>query len=251
MIKNLFINTSVICTEDNNLIIVEYNSNKFYIDVIDLAANSELAALNSVNCEKAKAFHAANLKYLQFFADEIYKKSDVVRSMILSKLGLCTNKFAARELVLKDVSISESKKFFNENHLMGYKVGRATGLYKNNNLICALAYKEFNSHIEIERFCTKLNTSCAGGFGKLVSNLKQFNKSIISYCDLRYADGHSYEKVGFNCVGETLGWNWTDGENRFNRLMCRATKDKTEKENAAERGWFKIFDAGQRKFKLV
>src|SRR5208282_5401271 len=119
-------------------------------------------------------------------------------------------------------SFDVAKKFLTDNHLMGYKSSSCVGLWNGDELVSILSYKNKQNHIELERFCTKLNTSCVGGFGKLVSYLKQFNKPIVSYCDLRYADGHSYEALGFTNISETLGWCWTEGAHRYNRLMCRA-----------------------------
>ncbi|MEM4359960.1 MAG: hypothetical protein QXT45_05475 [Candidatus Bilamarchaeaceae archaeon] len=59
------------------------------------------------------------------------------------------------------------------------------------------------------------------------------------------------EKMGFVKVKDILGWEWTDLKTTYNRLQCRANMDERklkEKEYAAELGWFKIYDAGQRLF---
>jgi hypothetical protein len=80
--------------------------------------------------------------------------------------------------------------------------------------------------------------------------LKQFNKPIVSYCDLRYATGRSYIALGFKELGTTLGWEWTNLTQRFNRTKCKAGNGKTEKQNATELGWYRIYDAGQRKYEI-
>jgi hypothetical protein len=50
-------------------------------------------------------------------------------------------------------------------------------------------------------------------------------------------------------VSSTLGWCWGNNKNqRFNRLACKASLGKTEKENALDRKLFKIYDAGQAKY---
>lgn len=195
-------------------------------------------------------FGARNQKYLQFFEDEIQNKSDIVSSILLSRAGQVPQKFMARKLQLRSVAQKEAIEFLDKNHLMGHKQGKNIGLYQEQKLVSLLTFRQFEDKVLIERFASQLNTSVAGGFGKLVSYLKQFDLPIVSFCDLRYSDGHSYEMLGFIQVGDTLGWNWTNGHQRFNRLACRASVDRTEKENARDRGWFKVYDAGQRKYVL-
>lgn len=223
-----------------------------YIDLHGLWWHCENNKDQNYHYNKGLEFSKNNICFLQFFEDEIQDKSNIVKSMILNRLGITKYKFFARKLELKSVSTIEARKFFEQNHLMGYKKSVCIGLYNQDELVCCLSYKNNtkNNYIEIARFATNLNTSCVGGFGRLVAYLKQFNKPIVSYCDLRYANGHSYEALGFKNVGETLGWHWTDRKNRYNRLMCKAGNGKTEKENAAEKKWYKIYDAGQRKYIL-
>lgn len=220
-----------------------------HVDVLDLFLHSEGYVPAGVIARKASILRGEGLSYIQIFHDELAKPS-IVKSIILSRLGLAESRFYARELTLKPVPIKDCRRFFDANHLMGYRVGRTVGLYSGNEIICALSYSIKKDNIAIERFCTKLNASCAGGFSKLVSHITSFKKPIVSFCDLRYSDGHSYESTGFVNKGETLGWSWTNGSERFNRLRCRATTGHTEKENAVAKGWFKIFDAGQRKYML-
>lgn len=219
------------------------------VDILDPILHSEQFILSKVISDKASAFRLKGISYIQIFHDELDKPL-LIKSMICSRLGLSIGKFYARELDLKQVPIKDSKDFFSVNHLMGHKSGYTVGLYDKDILVCALTYKTCKDHIEIERFCTLLNSSCAGGFGKLVSYLKAFNKDITSFCDLRYSNGTSYEATGFVKLHDTPGWNWTDGTTRFNRLKCKATDLLTERQNAMQKGWFKIYDAGQRKYLL-
>lgn len=222
-----------------------------YVDVHGLYIHSnKMNFPKKAHREKFAKFCAANLTYLQFFEDELVDHPDIIRSIVAAKLGLISTKKFARKLLVKDVPAAEAKDFFAKTHLMGSTKCRTIGLYENDNLVCALGYRILSDYVDLTRFSTALNTSCVGGFGRLVSYLKQFKKPIVSFCDLRYADGHSYEKLGFKNVGETLGWSWTDGEHRFNRRQCRAGNGSTELENAALRNWFKIYDAGQRKYRL-
>jgi len=232
---------------------LNYNGKVLFIDVHGLFIHNELYKDKKYHFNRRIAFEKTNLRYMQFYEDEIRFHGDIVKSIILNFFGLSQYKFAARKLIIKEVSNIEANKFFVSNHLMGpHHTARSVGLYNNDILISCLSYRSSfkNGALEISRFATRLNTSCVGGFGKLVSYLKQFNKSIVSYCDLRYGTGKSYVALGFKELGTTLGWEWTDGINRFNRTKCKAGNGKTEKENAAELHWHRIYDAGQRKYQI-
>ena len=140
-----------------------------------------------------------------------------------------------------------------QNHLMGsYSFAYHYGLMYHDELISLMSIKQVNNVLEISRFGSRLNTNVRGGFSKLLLHvIKEYKpRHVISFCDLRYATGKSYEALGFKKIGATQGWQWTDRISRFNRLQCRAGGGKTERENAAEKGWVKIYDAGQAKYVL-
>jgi hypothetical protein len=230
-----------------------YKDKILFIDVHGLFIHNELYKDRKYHFDRRIAFENASLRYMQFYEDEIRFHGDIVKSIILNFFGLSQYKFAARKLIIKEVSNIEANKFFTDNHLMGpHHTARSVGLYDKDTLISCLSYRSSfkTGALEISRFATKLNTSCVGGFGKLVSYLRQFNKPIVSYCDLRYGTGKSYVALGFKEFGTTLGWEWTDGVNRFNRTKCKASNGKTEKENATELHWHRIYDAGQRKYQI-
>jgi len=231
-----------------------YGNKVIYVDVHGLYYHCSTMQLDrNYHFDRRILFEDAGIRYIQFYEDEIKNQPEIVKSIILNTFGLTNNKYFARKLDLKLVPNLEAVKFFQANHLMGpHRTSKSIGLYNGDELICCLSYRcSFNKgKTEIARFATKLNTSCVGGFGKLVSYLKQFNKPIVSYCDLRYATGRSYIALGFKELGTTLGWEWTNLTQRFNRTKCKAGNGKTEKQNATELGWYRIYDAGQRKYEI-
>lgn len=231
-----------------------YQDKVLYVDVHGLYWHSIVNVDRKYHSSRRNIFEKAQISYLQFFEDEIRDKSEIVKSMILNHFGLTIQKYQARKLELQEVDPKRAHQFFIENHLMGRgSSSKAIGLFYREELVCCLSYRKSmrKGYLEISRFATKLNSSCAGGFGKLVNYLKQFNLPILSYCDLRYATGKSYQALGFVDKGTTLGFQWTDRYFRFNRTACKAGNGNTEKENAASKGWYKIYDAGQRKYLLA
>jgi len=151
----------------------------------------------------------------------------------------------------------EANAFFQQNHLMGvYRAAKTYGLYtQDNELVCCMSLrrsKDDNS-LEISRFCSLLYTSVRGGFSKLLKFIEKLHNpsKILSFCDLRYSSGQSYEKLNFKLQATSLGWQWTDFLNIYNRRLCRANMDQrnlTQAEHSAELKWYKIYDAGQAKY---
>lgn len=200
-----------------------------------------------------KEYESRKLEIIQFHENEIYNKSEIIRSMIDSRLNNLKYKIMARKTLIMAVNQKNAEKFLESNHLMGSIKARHYGLYFENDLVCLLSYKIKNNNLKIERFCSRLNYNITGGFSKLLKYIENIEQSKFSeihcWVDLRYGTGKYLEKLNFKYSHDTLGWKWTDGKGTFNRLQCRANMDErklSEKEYAAEKGWYKIYDAGQR-----
>ena len=203
---------------------------------------------------KRELLEKSGITCIQINGDEWAYKRPIVESMLKSRLGISEKPIYARELEVFFPSPSEANSFVEENHLMGpFKAARALGLKtKEGELVCLLSYRKSGEEIEIARMCSKLGYHIAGGVSKLIANIPlEGAKRIVSYVDLRYATGHSLIRLGFKLSSISLGWKWTDGKHTYNRLACRANMDDrklTEKEQAEEFKWTRIYDAGQALF---
>jgi len=232
---------------------IEHNNRTLYINVDGLYWHSKLEKSDDNYHSKIRQlFNNSNLSIIQFRENEVINKSDIVKSIVINKFGM-SKKYNARSCSVKQIDYSAAKPFFEINHLMGYVSATTFGLHHNEELVCAISVKRKDDSIEISRFGSKNFCNVRGGFSKLLNYvIKIYNpKTIISFCDLRYADGHSYEKLGFKRVSISQGWEWTDLQSTFNRRKCRANMDDrrlSEKEYAEEKGWVKIYDAGQAKY---
>ena len=230
-------------------------SDNVYLNVDGLYWHSEkkYSGYKKYHFEMREKYNKNNLEILQFREDEIREKFEIVCSIINNKLGKVSEKIFARKCEIKTVDLSMAKNFLNLNHLMGEINGVTNvGLYYKDELVSLMSYKiKKNRELVIERFCSKINIIVVGGFSKILAFLVE-NKNptkILSWVDLRYGDGSSLIKNGFKKKWDILSWKWTDGLNTYNRLKCRANMDErklSEKEYAAELGWYKIYDAGQR-----
>jgi hypothetical protein len=235
--------------------IIQENSKEVYINVDGLYWHSELEKLYTYHSRLRKEFQKHEKRILQFREDEINNKPEIVSSIVANIVGRQMHKFNARSCNIRKVDSNESAIFLENNHLMGKISAITYGLYYQDTLLSVIAIKRKEEDIEIARFGSKNFCNIRGGFSKLLKFvIKKYNpKKIISFCDLRYADGHSYEKLGFKLESISQGWQWTDFQNTFNRRKCRANMDErglSEREYANEKGWAKIYDAGQAKYVL-
>lgn len=197
---------------------------------------------------------AKGITLLHFFEDELMFKSDIVRSMILNRLGRVKKRVYARKCRLIDVSRDDAVSFFNANHLDGYSNSCATfGLIADDKIVSAISLrkpflgKNPAGSIEVCRFVSQLDTVVVGGLSKLLSYVKSWcvlngYDRIVTYADQRWGKSHAYSSVGFEHNGETaqMFW-WTNLSKRFHRLKYRARDGKSEREIAAEAGVAKIW----------
>jgi hypothetical protein len=235
----------------------DFKINNLFINVDGLFIHSQqdLRPLaTDYHFKMREAFTSKGLRIVQFREDEIRDKGEIVRSIVLANLGQIATKIDARKCSLSLIRGSEAAAFFKENHLMGHhKQSTCFGLQYQDKIVAAMSVRRQGQDIEIARFCTKKETIVRGAFAKLLSYIEQLYNPVrvISFCDMRYATGHSYIKNGFVLDSLKLSWQWTDSYKTYNRLFCRANMDDrklSQAQHAQELGLRQIYDAGQGKF---
>ena len=218
--------------------------------------------------ESSQIMKEINIKYsdkrvIHIFSDELLNKKELISSSIKHTLGI-GSKIGAREVVVKEIDYTTASKFLDSHHLQGTvrNISLSLGLVKDDNIIGVASFRKYGEGWELARLA--FNTTVMGGFSKL---LKEFNRivgptKLISYCDLRWGAGKSYEVVGFKDIGNTIEPYWyitIEGE-RVNRLQY--TLDNmakkldyfnpvlTETQNAHINGLYRIWGLPNRTFIL-
>lgn len=208
-----------------------------------------------------------DIQLLQFFEDEWIFKKDIVKSIILSKIGIYDFKYFARKLKVKEVKQKEANIFLTKNHLQGSCVGKNIGLYNEDELVCIMTYgkSRFENSFEMIRFASKLNTQVVGGLSRLLYHVKKMLSvdKIVTYADLRYSNGKSYNLIGTFLKTTGIGYCWIgkNGTERLNRFSTQKHKlqklfgddidlTKTEKQIMEEHGYLKVYDCGNLKFEI-
>jgi len=211
---------------------------------------------NKTLLAKQKGIHL-----IQIFEDEWFEKQDIVKSILLNKMGKSPNKIFARKCKIKSVENKIAKQFLFNNHLQSEINGIHLGLFYNNDLVSMITMgkSRFNKSIDYEilRFCNKLNTSVTGGLSKLLSYFKKLNpgSSIITYADARFGTGSGYLNSGFKYKELTNpSYHYIKNFNRESRMKYQKHKLKdllesfdstlTEWQNMQLNGFDRIWDCG-------
>jgi hypothetical protein len=242
---------------------IEYNG-LYWHSEIHKPSNYHLN--KTIQCEKK------GIQLIHIFEDEWLYKQDIVKSRLKNLLGLNQNRIYARKCVIKEVSSKESKEFLNKNHIQGnVNSSVRLGLYHDDTLVSLMTFGSLRKSMgsnsvensyELYRFCNELNTSVIGGASKL---LKYFintyqPKEIISYADRRWSKGNLYEKLGFKFVSNTpKSFSYIINNKREYRFKFRKDvliklgfdSKKTSHEIMLERNIFRIYDCGNKKYKLI
>ena len=183
-------------------------------------------------------------KPLFFRSDEIENQLDIVKSIILNKLGKTNNRVFARKTKVVTLGSKLSKKFFEENHLMGNGSGITLALEYNGLPICAIKMRNRGKgHWEISRFCPKIGYSVVGGFTRLLSSFKACHEvtMITTFIDRRYGDGSYLTSLGFEHKTNYKSFKWTDGNQSYHRMKFRSN-------SGYDKGLCKVWDCGQAKY---
>jgi very-short-patch-repair endonuclease len=193
---------------------------------------------------KQKSYIENGYVSLFFRSDEIIKKTDIVKSIILAKLNKVPIKIFARKCLID--TNSKIPIFFEDNHIMGIGRGKTYSLVFNNDVVAAMRIIKKDGMLEISRFCNKKNTLVVGGFSKLLkAAIRDNNPSkVISFVDSRYGSGDSLKNLGFVEESNYVSFKWTDFTNTYHRMKFKGN-------SGYKNGLYKIWDCGQKKFVLT
>jgi hypothetical protein len=235
--------------------------------------NYDIVGKNSM-IHKTMIAKSKGVKLLHVLETEWLSKQDIIKSLILSKFSIYTNKIYARKCEVKVIDSKTSNLFLEENHLQGRDNSKVKlGLFYNDELTSVMTFGcrkiTGNNDMELIRFCNKKYTTVIGGASKL---FKFFIKNyavdkIKTYANLRLSDGELYEKMGFAFVNQSEPNYWyfksqspsklelkhRSGfqKHRLPSILENFDSSKTEWENMKEHGYYKIYDCGNLVFEYV
>jgi hypothetical protein len=208
---------------------------------------------------KTRQCEERGIQLIHVTDNEWKNKRPIVESILRAKLGMC-ERIYARKCEIKEVTSKESISFLNDNHIQGYAASKINlGLYYSGNLMMLMTFgsSRYNKRYdwELVRMSSILNVTVVGGMSKLLSSFRSTHTgNIISYCDRRYSNGHSYE-MDFVPLKETpMGYFWTDGniiisrhksqKSNLKKWLLSYDPSKSESDNMFSAGFKRFWNCG-------
>jgi len=237
---------------------------KIAIEFNGLFWHSELYRESDYHLMKTKMCEKLGIQLIHVFEDDWLYKQDIVKSIILIKLGVL-NKIYARECVVKEIVDKKIvREFLDLNHIHGYNCADINiGLFYNENLVSVVSFRNSkNDEYEMFRFCNKINYNIVGGIEKMLNyftDLYNFKK-IINYVDRSYFNIDNFLKIGFKLDG-TKKPNYfyiVNGKREIHynyrkKVLIKQgfDKNKSEQEIMKERKIYRIYNSGSFILKLL
>ena len=218
-------------------------------------------ATDTRHLDKFMQCNNAGIRLLQFTDRDILDKTELIKSMILSKLGMLPTKLMARKCKIIDVSRQDAIDFLSRCHYQGRTTNAAKyiGLLHGESLVAVLAYTVNDNIARIERFACELFTNVVGGYSRLEKELTRRHSvsTLITFSLGLISDGSLYKNNGYVTDGysTTPEWYVTDYKHLYNRQQFMKTKLKnkfgdnfnpelTERQNILNNGYRLYFGAG-------
>lgn len=212
--------------------------------------------------DKLDLAKSSGIRLVTVFEDEWLDSPEKVKGRIKVLLGGCPT-IMARKTDCRKIVWAQAYIFLTEQHMQGAGAPSAVcyGLYHAGELVMVATFGlgRFSSgHAwELIRVSGSGSLRVVGGLGKLLAKFqREFQPgNIITYADLRWGDGESYGKVGFEYDGCTKpGYFWCKQSGRFSRydfqkhklknVLERFDEELSEADNCRMNGYWRIFDCG-------
>lgn len=223
--------------------------------------------------EKYTTCRDEGVQLLTIWQDWIRTRPDIVRSMILSKLGLTNDHIYARRCNIAYISAKDANKFLDDNHIQGRCSSKVhIGLFHDNELVSVMCFSRRSQlsggrgnnedEWELIRFCNRLNTNVIGGAGKMLAFfIREYHPSkIVSFSCNDISNGNLYLKLGFvSDYNINKSYWYIDNRtmkryhrSRFTKSHLREmgydTEGKTERVIMKRTPYYRIYDSGTTKW---
>lgn len=167
------------------------------------------------------------------------EKTNIIISRLNNRCGL-TKKIHGRKTVLAKINKDLAMKFQEENHLHVALPGKYRyGLFNQGELVSMALFskgrkmktkgEDYTSY-ELLRFCHKKEFQVSGALTKFLKHFEQEKHphDIMTYIDLDWQHGNSYEYAGFELISKTdpicIMENLETGEKKFNSGSLKLVK---------------------------
>lgn len=244
----------------------------FAIEFNELYWHCELHKDKLYHLNKTIECLSKGISLVHIWEDDWRDKSEVIKSMILNKLGKSI-KIYARKCIIKEVDDNSLiRDFCNRNHIQGFTGSKIKiGLFYENRMVSLITFGGLRKNMgqvvkegsyELMRFCSELNHSIVGGASKLFNYfLQKYNPiDVISYSDYSRSVGGMYQQLGFKLLHLSQpNYYYIIDDKRSYRFLHRKDvlvkqgfdPNMTEVDIMHSCGYYRLFDCGMEKWKYT
>ena len=220
--------------------------------------------------EKWSACREQGIQLLTIWEDQIINKPEIIRNIILSRLGIYNERIGASKCKVQPVPAKEATEFLDNNHLQGHVNGSIRmGLYYKDRLVSIMVFgrkrkalgSDNNGNIyELYRYCNACGVQVIHGAERLFKHFmaEHADCTVESFSSNDISNGALYETLGFIHVGAQPASYWYVDKDlqRHHRFIFRkdvlvrngADPNMTEFEITDGMGLYRIYDSGQQKW---
>jgi hypothetical protein len=211
-----------------------------------------------------------NIQLLHIWDWEWRCKNEIVKSILLSKIGKSTRIYA-RKCEIKAISNHDKSVFLKNNHIQGDDTSSIRiGLFYNKELVSVMTFVKSRYdkkyQYELSRFCNLINTNTIGGASKMFKFfIKNYEiNSIVTYSDKRFFSGNVYENIGMTRLDDTPpGYHYFHKntgtpinrthfqKHKLSRVLSVFDSNLSEWQNMQTNGYDRIWDCGHYKFEWI
>ena len=209
--------------------------------------------------KKSKLCKEKGYQLIHVWDDDWKNRKDVVKNMLLHKIGKSTqSRIFARKCEVKH--LIREKDFFDLNHIQGHTSGRYISLYHDGEVVASIIYKNTalntknKGMTQIIRYAT--NANVIGGFSKLSKHLQKLEgKPLLTFSDNCISDGGLYENNGFtNTYDIPIDYMYVENMKREHKFNYRLKNLKerfgitglTEKQATEQLNIHRVHDCGKK-----
>ena len=237
---------------------------KLAIEFNGLYWHSEWHKTKTYHRDKTDKCATEGIELVHVWEDDWKARSQIVKSIIMSRLGVTGTRIPARKCVLTEPTTREVADFLNQNHIQGYsRYGDALGLTYNGEMVAVMTFgwRSINGTREHEllRYAGKVGHTITGGASKLFKTYLRRTGigEIKSYADKSMFTGTMYERLGFALQGQTeVNYWWIVNGMRRHRFTYNKQKlvkqghdrSRTEVEIMHGLGHYRVYGCGQSRY---
>jgi hypothetical protein len=208
--------------------------------------------------EKKDYYLAQGISLIQIWDHHWEKRREQVCNYLTARLGKNQHRVGTRKCVIQEIDAKTARAFIEAYHIQGARtlhIELALAAFFEGEMVAVATFANHHRGLPVKvlnRLCSKRDWTVSGFLGKAVRTAAaHFNSDIVSWVDLMWSDGTSYEAAGFE-LQDVLAPDYF----YYNKLDCtvvskqsfRKIDDRTESQRAIDAGMAKVYDAGKARY---